>query len=98
MYHFIFFIFSLHIFAFSFISGVDINLIFFFFRQTFAGYFERDDDKDFLKLVIIRWIDIIGPVREIKKGYRYILRVSDYSSRYVITIPMKDQKAHTQDV
>jgi hypothetical protein len=40
-------------------------------------------------------MDIVGPVRESRKGYRYILVISDYASRFVITIPMKDQKAHT---
>jgi hypothetical protein len=37
-------------------------------------------------------MDIVG---ESRKGYRYILVISDYASRFVITIPMKDQKAHT---
>ena len=40
-------------------------------------------------------IDIVGPVQESRKGYRYILVISDYASRFVMTIPMKDQKAHT---
>ena len=40
-------------------------------------------------------MDIVGPVREIRKGSRYILLISDYASRFVITIPMKDQTAHT---
>ena len=40
-------------------------------------------------------MDIVGPVRESRKGYRYILVISDYASRFVITIPMKDQKAQT---
>ena len=40
-------------------------------------------------------MDIVGPVRESRKGYRYILVISDYASRFVITIPMKDQTAHT---
>ncbi len=38
-------------------------------------------------------MDIVGPVRESRKGYRYILVI--FASRFVITIPMKDQKAHT---
>jgi transposase InsO family protein len=40
-------------------------------------------------------MDIVGPLRESRKGYRYILVISDYAIRFVITIPMKDQKAHT---
>jgi transposase InsO family protein len=40
-------------------------------------------------------MDIVEPVRESRKGYRYILVISDYASRFLITIPMKDQTAHT---
>jgi ribosomal protein L21E len=40
-------------------------------------------------------MEIVGPVRESRKDYRYILVISDYASRFVITIPMKHQKAHT---
>ena len=40
-------------------------------------------------------MDIVGAVRESRKGYRYILVISDYASRFVKTIPMKDQTAHT---
>ena len=40
-------------------------------------------------------MDIVEPVRESRKGYRYILVISDYASRFVKTIPMKDQTAHT---
>ena len=40
-------------------------------------------------------MDIVGPVRESRKGYRYILVISDYASRFVMTIPMKDQTART---
>ena len=35
----------------------------------------------------------IGPVRESRKGYRYILVISDYASHFVLTIPMTDQTA-----
>jgi hypothetical protein len=40
-------------------------------------------------------MDIVGPVTESSEGNKYILVLSDYASRYVMTIPMKDQKAHT---
>ena len=40
-------------------------------------------------------MDIVGPVRESRKGYRYILVISDYASRFVMTIPMKDQTRPT---
>jgi hypothetical protein len=40
-------------------------------------------------------MDVVGPVTESSSGNKYILVVSDYASRYVITIPMEDQKAHT---
>ena len=38
-------------------------------------------------------MDIVGPVRESRKCCRYILVISDYASRFVITIPMKVQTA-----
>lgn len=34
-------------------------------------------------------------VTESSKGNKYILVLSDYGSRYVMAIPIKDQKAHT---
>ena len=40
-------------------------------------------------------MDIVGPVRESRKGYRYILVISGNASRFVLTIPMKDQTART---
>ena len=40
-------------------------------------------------------MDVVGPVTESSSGNKYILVLSDYASRYVITIPMEDQKAHT---
>jgi transposase InsO family protein len=40
-------------------------------------------------------MDIVGPVTESNNGNRYILVLSDYASRFVITIPMEDQKART---
>jgi transposase InsO family protein len=40
-------------------------------------------------------MDIVGPVTESSNGNKYILVLSDYASRYVMTIPMKNQKAHT---
>ena len=40
-------------------------------------------------------MDVVGPVTESGSGNKYILVLSDYASRYVITIPMEDQKAHT---
>ena len=39
--------------------------------------------------------DICGPVTESKHGFKYILVVTDYASRYVITVPMIDQTAKT---
>jgi transposase InsO family protein len=40
-------------------------------------------------------MDVAGPVRESNRGYRYILVILDYASRFVFTIPMKNQKAPT---
>jgi len=40
-------------------------------------------------------IDVVGPIHESNKGYRYILVISDYASRFVFTIPMKNQTAQT---
>ena len=40
-------------------------------------------------------MDVVGPVTENRSGNKYILVLSDYASRFVMTIPMKDQKAHT---
>ena len=40
-------------------------------------------------------MDVVGPVPESIKGHKYILVVADYATRYVITIPMVDQKAST---
>ncbi len=40
-------------------------------------------------------MDIVGPVTESSNGNKYILVLSDYASRYVMTIPMKNQKAYT---
>jgi hypothetical protein len=40
-------------------------------------------------------MDIVGPVTESSSGNKYILVLSDYASRYVMTIPMKNQKAYT---
>ena len=40
-------------------------------------------------------MDIVGPVTESIYGNRYILVLSDYASRFVITIPMENQKART---
>ena len=40
-------------------------------------------------------MDIVEPVRESRKGYRSILVISDYASRFVMTIAMKDQTART---
>ena len=40
-------------------------------------------------------MDVVGPVTESNSGMKYILVLSDYASRFVMTIPMKDQKAHT---
>jgi hypothetical protein len=39
--------------------------------------------------------DICGPVTESKQGFKYILVITDYASRYVITVPMIDQTART---
>jgi transposase InsO family protein len=40
-------------------------------------------------------MDVVGPIQESNKGYRYILVISDYASRFVFTIPMKNQTAQT---
>lgn len=40
-------------------------------------------------------MDIVGQISECESGYKYILVVSDYATRYVITIPMADQRAET---
>ena len=40
-------------------------------------------------------MDIVGPVQESRKGNKFILVLSDYASRFVFTIPMKDQTART---
>jgi hypothetical protein len=40
-------------------------------------------------------MDIVGPVTESSSGNKYILVLSDYASRYAMTIPMKNQKAYT---
>jgi transposase InsO family protein len=40
-------------------------------------------------------MDVVGPIQESNKGYRYILVISDYASRFVFTIPMKNQTAPT---
>ena len=39
-------------------------------------------------------MDIVGPVNE-SQGYRYILVVSDYATRYVIASPLEDITART---
>ena len=40
-------------------------------------------------------MDIVGPVHESRNGNKYILVLSDYASRFAITIPMPNQKAPT---
>ena len=40
-------------------------------------------------------MDIVGPVHESRNGNKYILVLSDYASRFAITIPMVNQKAPT---
>ncbi|KAI9560556.1 hypothetical protein GHT06_011499 [Daphnia sinensis] len=40
-------------------------------------------------------MDVVGPIQESIKGYRYILVISDYTSRFVFTFPMKNQSAQT---
>ena len=40
-------------------------------------------------------MDIVGPLQESQLGNKYILVMSDYASRFVITIPMEDQRAQT---
>ena len=39
--------------------------------------------------------DIWGPVAESRNGHKYVLVVTEYATRYVITIPMIDQTART---
>lgn len=38
-------------------------------------------------------MDIVGPLSDTKEGFKYILVISDYATRFVITRPMKNQKA-----
>ncbi|KZS02392.1 Uncharacterized protein APZ42_000586 [Daphnia magna] len=38
-------------------------------------------------------MDIVGPIQESAKAYRYILVISDYASRFVFTVPMRNQTA-----
>ena len=40
-------------------------------------------------------MDIVGPLQESRNGNKYILVISDYASRFVITIAMEDQRAQT---
>ena len=40
-------------------------------------------------------MDIVGPITETKNSNKYILVLSDYASRFVLTIPMENQKAQT---
>ena len=40
-------------------------------------------------------MDIVGPVEVSRNGNRYILVLSDYASRFVMTVPMVDQTAKT---
>ncbi|XP_057374828.1 uncharacterized protein LOC130695755 [Daphnia carinata] len=40
-------------------------------------------------------MDIVGPIQESVKGYKYILVLSDYASRFVFAFPMKNQTAQT---
>ena len=40
-------------------------------------------------------MDVVGPVPESRGGNTCILVLSDYASRFAITIPMENQKAHT---
>ncbi|KZS08243.1 Uncharacterized protein APZ42_027839 [Daphnia magna] len=40
-------------------------------------------------------MDIVGPIQESAKEYRYILVISDYASRFVFTVPMRNQTAQT---
>lgn len=40
-------------------------------------------------------MDIVGPITESRNGYNYILVLSDYASRYVMTFPMAGQTAQT---
>ena len=40
-------------------------------------------------------MDIVGPLTESNQGNKYILVLSDYATRFVMTIPMTDQKAYT---
>ena len=40
-------------------------------------------------------MDIVGPVTVSSNGNKYILIVSDYASRFVMTFAMENQKAHT---
>jgi hypothetical protein len=40
-------------------------------------------------------MDIVGPLPETYAGNRYILVMSEYATRYMIAVAMKDQTAKT---
>ena len=40
-------------------------------------------------------MDVVGPVTESNRRFRYILVILDYASRFVFTIPNNNQKAPT---
>jgi transposase InsO family protein len=40
-------------------------------------------------------MDIVGPITESRNGFKYILVLSDYATRYVMTFPMADQTAQS---
>jgi len=41
-------------------------------------------------------MDIVGPLPETYSGNRYILVTSEYATRYIIAVDMKDQTAKTE--
>ena len=40
-------------------------------------------------------MDVVGPLPESREGNKYILVLSDYASRFALTVAMEDQKAKT---
>ena len=40
-------------------------------------------------------MDVVGPITESRNGNKYILVLSDYASRYVMTFPMANQSSET---
>ena len=40
-------------------------------------------------------MDLIGPLKETPDGCKYVLTMTDYFSKYVEAVPIKDKSAHS---